>query len=96
MNAGSLTKAPLVMQVSDQEDLERDPETASRIREALKMQSSGKGQEILFRNYGYKGEPINADRFLALAQRRGDDDVFSSYLSDSELAVAALPVFVLG
>ena len=51
------------------------------------MQAAGKGQEILPRDFDDDGTPMSADRYLSLAQRRGDDDMFSSYLTDAELKV---------
>ncbi len=52
------------------------------------MVEAGKGEEILFRDYeGGNGAPVCARRFLSLADRGGDDDMFSSDYSDEELKV---------
>ena len=64
------------------------PVTKERIAMALEMQAAGKGHEILPRDFDHDdGVPTSADRYLSLAQRRGDDDMFSSYLTDDELKV---------
>lgn len=50
------------------------------------MVSEGAGEEILFRDYeGGEGTPVCARRFLALAEKGGEDDMFSSDFSDEQL-----------
>ena len=49
---------------------------------------AGKGEDILFRDHeGGNGAPVCARRFLSLAEKGGDDDMFSSDYSDEELKV---------
>lgn len=63
-------------------------ETQERIQQAVQMKAEGKGEEIVCRDFEYgDGTPMTANRYLSLAQRRGDDDMFSSYLADAELQV---------
>ena len=63
-------------------------ETRERIQQAKRMKAEDKGEEIVCRDFEYgDGTPMTANRYLSLAQRRGDDDMFSSYLADAELQV---------
>lgn len=74
--------------MSDQEYRETFPNTAKRISAALEMVSEGKAEEILFREYPYHGTPMCARRFLSLAKRYGDDDMFSSYFTKEDFKVS--------
>ena len=49
--------------------------------------AEGRGQEVLLRLHVADKAPLTAARYLALAARLGDDDMFSSDLSDAELQV---------
>ena len=48
------------------------------------MVKHGQGEDILFRDAGV---PVCARRFLALASRGGDDDMFSSDFTDQDFKV---------
>ncbi|BDA40837.1 UPF0613 protein PB24D3.06c [Coccomyxa sp. Obi] len=79
---GIVLQAP----VSDREWLATKESTPALIRDAKAMVEAGKGEEILFRDHeGGNGAPVCARRFLSLADRGGDDDMFSSDYSDGEL-----------
>lgn len=70
--------------MSDRQWLAGKPGTADRIKHAEQMVKHGQGEDILFRD---KGVPVCARRFLALASKGGDDDMFSSDFTDQELKV---------
>lgn len=73
--------------MSDQESEEHHPETQEYIKAALAFQAAGKGEEIVMRDKFSDYAPVTARRYLSLYQRRGDDDMFSTYLDDSEMKV---------
>ena len=78
-------------QVSDREWLATRETTPALLETARAMMDAGKGEEILFRDHeGGNGAPVCARRFLSLAERGGDDDMFSSDYSDDELKVGHL------
>jgi hypothetical protein len=78
-------------QVSDREWLATRGTTPALLEAAKSMMAAGKGEEILFRDYeGGNGTPVCARRFVSLAERGGDDDLFSSDFSDDELKVGNL------
>jgi hypothetical protein len=58
-----------------------------RLIAAQLMESNGEGEEILFRDPEMHGAPICARRYVSLVCRGGDDDMFSSDFSDTELKV---------
>jgi hypothetical protein len=73
-------------QVSDREYLASKDSTAGLLAQAKLMMSRGEGEEILFRDYeGGEGAPVCARRFISLAEKGGDDDMFSSDLTNKEL-----------
>lgn len=75
-------------QVSDREFLATLNATAGLLKKARSMVNEGLGEDILFRDYeGGEGAPVCARRFLSLADKGGDDDMFSSDLTDDELKV---------
>eukprot|EP00210_Caulerpa_lentillifera_P000714 g691.t1 len=78
---GVILQAP----VSDQDFWETLPETESRIQKAKEMVAKGCGDDIFARLEILDNAPVTAKRFLALNQRYGDDDMFSSYFSDEDL-----------
>jgi len=72
--------------VSDREHREGLPETERYLAQAQAMIREGKGNELLPRAAeGTGGAPITAVRFASLAGKNGEDDMFSSDLSDDEL-----------
>uniref|UniRef100_A0A7C9A8C9 Uncharacterized protein n=1 Tax=Opuntia streptacantha TaxID=393608 RepID=A0A7C9A8C9_OPUST len=76
----SLEQAP----VSDREYRATLPETAAMIDLASKMISEGKGSELMPRNAN-PDAPITAYRYHSLCAYMGDDDMFSSDLTDDQL-----------
>lgn len=78
-------------QVSDRQFRETYvKDTASDLVRADAMIAAGQGDDILKREQGLRNTPITANRFKALAARGGDDDMFSSDLSDDDLKVRTL------
>eukprot|EP00210_Caulerpa_lentillifera_P002122 g2036.t1 len=69
---------------SDQEYQESRAGTKERIAAGKKLVEEGKEEEILFRDYDWGGVPMCARRYLALAERYGDDDTFSSYFTKED------------
>lgn len=69
--------------VSDREDAMRRPEYDTNIAHAKKLMEVGKEEEMMPRNAFWA--PITAARFLSLQDIGGDDDFFSSDLSDEDL-----------
>ncbi|KAJ8451972.1 hypothetical protein Cgig2_016553 [Carnegiea gigantea] len=70
--------------VSDREFLATLPETAAMIDLASKMIGEGKGSELMPRNAN-PDAPITAYRYHSLCAYMGDDDMFSSDLTDDQL-----------
>ncbi|RDX81903.1 SPAPB24D3.06c, partial [Mucuna pruriens] len=70
--------------VSDREYQATLPHTASMIDLAAKMISEGRGLELMPREAD-PGAPITAYRYHSLCSYNGDDDLFSSDLSDDQL-----------
>ncbi|KAK9672042.1 hypothetical protein RND81_12G072100 [Saponaria officinalis] len=70
--------------VSDREYLATLPETAAMIDLASKMISEGKGTDLMPREANQHA-PITAYRYHSLCAYMGDDDMFSSDLSDDQL-----------
>ena len=58
-----------------------------RLGAAQQLSTTGKAEEILFRDWDMRGAPVCARRFLSLAAYDGDDDIFSSDFSDAQLKV---------
>ncbi|KAL6771990.1 hypothetical protein ACKKBG_A28550 [Auxenochlorella protothecoides x Auxenochlorella symbiontica] len=106
--AGGKDGAPplmgLVLQapVSDREFLGKQQSTAALAQRAQRMVEEGRGEDLLGRADALGGTPITARRFVALACGGGDDDMFSSDLSDAQLrellkGAASVPsLFLLG
>ncbi len=80
------------LQVSDREALAYVYSgTPALIEEAQAMVAEGKGEDILTRRWdsgGASGTPITARRYLSFTVPGGDDDMFSSDLTDAELKVS--------
>ncbi|KAI4364397.1 hypothetical protein MLD38_020493 [Melastoma candidum] len=70
--------------VSDREYKATLPETAKLIDLATKMRNEGRGSELMLREAD-PCAPITADRYYSLCAYMGDDDMFSSDLSDDQL-----------
>ncbi|KAK9831837.1 hypothetical protein WJX81_000330 [Elliptochloris bilobata] len=95
---GVILQAP----VSDRQFREAyNNDNADDLQRADGMIAGGQGDAILKREKPLGNAPITANRFHAIAARGGDDDMFSSDLSDADLKrilgpLAALPTgFVL-
>ena len=89
-------------QVSDREYQAGKPTTAERLKTAEQLVKKGQGADILFRDDDPVGTPVSASRFVSLASKHGDDDMFSSDFTDEELKVrnrqhcqAYLPPYML-
>mmetsp|Transcript_17477 Transcript_17477/g.29979 ORF Transcript_17477/g.29979 Transcript_17477/m.29979 type:complete len:311 (+) Transcript_17477:28-960(+) len=82
--------------VSDREYLCKFPELEPVAERARQLVAAGREEEIVARLSGgqesKKGTPVTARRLLALYERGGDDDYFSSDLSDDSLNVLLSPV----
>ena len=95
--AGVVLQAP----VSDVEWLSTQGSTEERVRLARAMMADGQGEEVAFRAHEIDGAAITARRWLSLAAPGGDDDFFSSSLTDAQLggifgaALHDLPALVL-
>jgi len=78
------------MQASDREGLvatvSNIPELMKQARERI---AKGRGEDILTRDWDGGGStPITARRYLSFTEVGGDDDMFSSDLSDAQLKVS--------
>ncbi|KAI7838132.1 hypothetical protein COHA_008063 [Chlorella ohadii] len=91
-DAATLLGVVLQAPVSDVEFLSLLPGTAERIERAAAMAAAGQGEEIAFRATDIDGAPMTARRWLSLACPGGDDDMFSSSLSDEQLAAIFGPL----
>ena len=91
--ASSLVDA-IVLQaaVSDRESIHLEPNAAEMLDEAKKLKQEGK--EDAFLTCKLAGAPITVSRFLSLAGRLTDDDMFSVDLSREELTPILSPVKV--
>mmetsp|Transcript_9418 Transcript_9418/g.22676 ORF Transcript_9418/g.22676 Transcript_9418/m.22676 type:complete len:220 (-) Transcript_9418:82-741(-) len=80
---GVVLQAP----VSDREFLSTMPRVMELTPRAREMVAEGRGEDVLARDIFGEGTPsfMSARRFLSLAERGGDDDMFSSDLTDGEL-----------
>jgi len=74
-----VTTALSNMQVSDREYQAGKATTADRLKTAEQMVRDGQGEDILFRD--------DDSRYISLASKHGDDDMFSSDFTDQELKV---------
>ncbi|ORZ08399.1 hypothetical protein BCR42DRAFT_382708 [Absidia repens] len=78
--AGYILQAP----VSDRQYYAAEcPEYADHLQLASTMREQGRGAEWMPRSVS--DVPVTADRFYSLVARGGDDDVFSTDLTDEEL-----------
>ncbi len=74
-------------QVSDREWLATQPSTTAHLAQAAEMLAAGQGEEVCFCAHDIDGAAITARRWQALAGLGGDDDYFSSDLTDVQLKV---------
>lgn len=93
---GVVLQAP----VSDREYLATLPSTGPLLEKAQKLLEQGQGEEICGRAHDFGGAPVTARRWHALAAAGGDDDLFSSDLTDGQLRsmygpLAQLPALLL-
>ncbi|KAI9485468.1 MAG: hypothetical protein EXX96DRAFT_494609 [Benjaminiella poitrasii] len=56
----------------------------THVNMAIRLKGEGRGDELMPRE-ALQGTPITANRFYALTVKGGDDDVFSTDLSDEEI-----------
>jgi hypothetical protein len=82
----------LVSQVSDREALlYLYNGTPALIKQAQAMIAEGHGEDILTRTWDVAGStPVTARRYASFTVKGGDDDMFSSDLTDGELKVRPL------
>lgn len=78
---GVILQAP----VSDREWLAAQPETAHLLKLAKDMASTGNGGQVCFVAHDIDGAPVSADRYLSLADVNGNEDYFSSDLTEDVL-----------
>ncbi|RKP04797.1 hypothetical protein THASP1DRAFT_33395 [Thamnocephalis sphaerospora] len=69
------------------------PDHAHWVQMATQMRAQGQGQEMMPRR-AFSFAAVTADRFFSLCARGGDDDMFSSDLTPTELAAIYKPVSV--
>ena len=87
--------------VSDRESLALTSQTTKNIDLARELMTKSQGEEVLMPlSTQEDGSPITARRYLSLAAKGGDDDMFSSDLKDAELDtllghMAGIPTLVL-
>src|SRR4051794_12774072 len=84
-----------VLQVSDREYLDMSSDTPELLKLAEALISQGKGEDILYRAAAIENTPVCARRFQSLAAKGGDDDMFSSDLTDSQLQVRHVRCFLV-
>ena len=87
------------LQVSDREALMYVYNgTSALIQQAQAMVAQGRGEDILTRQWDSSGStPVTARRYLSFTAPggAGDDDMFSSDLTDSQLKVSSVPAYPL-
>lgn len=95
---GVVLQAP----VSDREFMNMLPKMREILVKAEKMVADGKGEDVVERDIFGPTAPVflSARRMVALMQKNGDDDMFSSDLTDEELSallghLAPLPTLVI-
>jgi pimeloyl-ACP methyl ester carboxylesterase len=72
--------------VSDRQWSEmRDPKLQSRLTEAKFQRDQGNAKQVAPSDWDEHGTPITFERFLSLNERMGEEDCFSTDLSDAEL-----------
>lgn len=82
-----LLAAVLQGPVSDREWLASQPKTPELLEKAKNMVAQGKGEAILYMATEFDGAAVTANRFCALACHNGDEDYFSSDLSDDHFSL---------
>ena len=71
--------------VSDRESLDLHGSTYRNLQKAQDMATKGEENELMPISTQEDGAPITAKRYLSLASKYGDDDMFSSDFTDEEL-----------
>jgi pimeloyl-ACP methyl ester carboxylesterase len=71
--------------VSDRESLDLHPSTWKNRERAKEMIENGEGRALMPYDTQEDGAPITAERYYSLTSELGDDDCFSSDLSDDQL-----------
>ena len=79
MIAGFILQGP----ISDRDIIDEMDSTPHMLEEAHKLKEAGKIDALLSEKF--EGAPITAYRYLSLAERLGDDDMFSVDLTKEEL-----------
>ncbi|KAK9810502.1 hypothetical protein WJX72_011853 [[Myrmecia] bisecta] len=80
-----LRAAILQAPVSDREYLAMSPDTPQLLKQAEALIAQGRGEDIVCRPAALESAPVCARRLQSLAGKGGDDDMFSSDLTDAEL-----------
>ena len=70
---------------SDREFGETLPATAATLAAARELVADGRGEDLLPRSAIWEGIPITARRYCSLYGKGGEDDMFSSDLTDEEM-----------
>ncbi|KAI9255349.1 hypothetical protein EDC94DRAFT_661970 [Helicostylum pulchrum] len=79
--SGYILQAP----VSDREHFEQSlPKLQQYLDLSSQLRNEGKGDSLLPRDAFW--DPISADRFFSLCSKGGDDDIFSTDLTDGEIS----------
>ena len=86
LSAASIVGVVLQAPVSDREWLATQPDTAARLHLAQSLVDAGRSDDVAFRAMEIDGAAVTASRWLSLAAPGGEDDMFSSDLSDAQLA----------
>ncbi|KAI3436620.1 hypothetical protein D9Q98_006037 [Chlorella vulgaris] len=99
-DASPLRGVVLQAPVSDPEWLHTQAGTEERTAIAQRMVQEGRGEEVAFRLLDIDGAAMTARRWLSLSQPGGDEDFFSSILTEQQLAdifgaMHGLPALVL-
>jgi pimeloyl-ACP methyl ester carboxylesterase len=84
-SAAPLLGVVLQAPVSDRELFSMLPDTTERTLASQKLLKEGRPDEIAFRAMSIDGAAVTASRWLSLAEPGGEDDMFSSDLTDEEL-----------
>ena len=79
MIAGFILQGP----ISDRDIIDEMDSTPRMLEEARKLKEAGKIDALLSEKF--EGAPVTAYRYLSLAERLGDDDMFSVDLTKEEL-----------
>jgi len=84
-SAAPLLGVVLQAPVSDREFLSTLPDTPERTLAAQKLMKENRPDDVAFRVMEIDGAALTASRWLSLAEPGGEDDMFSSDLTDEDL-----------